>query len=156
MKRKVSEEERALFKKHVAEQIVRPAIAKVKSRAVAKASTGALDGTTAEKLRRGQLVPGGRIDLHGMTEGDAHHALQSFLTRAQANGVRLVLVITGIGNSKSHESVEWMRTPHGVLKEMVPRWLSERDFAALTSGWAPAHRRHGGGGALYVYLRKKT
>ena len=76
-----------------------------------------LDGNTAEKLKRGELTPRARIDLHGMTE--------------------------------------WMPSPHGVLKQMVPRWLNEKAFAALISGSGPAHRRHGGDGALYVYLRKR-
>ncbi len=117
--------------------------------------TISLDGNTAEKLKRGQLAPGARIDLHGMTEAAAHGALLSFLAGAQARGVKLVLVITGIGNPKKHEGAEWMRSPHGVLKEMVPRWLNEKAFAALSVGSSPAHRRHGGDGALYVYLRKK-
>ena len=47
-----------------------------------------------------------------------------------------------------------MTAPHGALKQMVPRWLHESAFAALVTGFGPAHRRHGGAGALYVYLRK--
>jgi DNA-nicking Smr family endonuclease len=90
-----------------------------------------------------------------MTETKAHGALHAFLARAQENDARLALVITGVGNPQGHEGAEWMRSRHGVLKEMVPRWLMEKDFTALTSGWAPAHRRHGGDGALYVYLRRK-
>jgi len=155
MKRKITEEERALFRKHFAEAALKPATPKPKSEKTTKPGTGKLDGNTAEKLRRGQLAPKARIDLHGMTETAAHRALLSFLARAQENGARLALVITGVGNPQGHEGAEWMRSPHGVLKEMVPRWLMERDFAALTSGWAPAHRRHGGDGALYVYLRRK-
>lgn len=115
-----------------------------------------LDGNTAEKLRRGQLTPGARIDLHGMTEAAAHAVLLSFLAGAQARGVRLALVITGVGNPKHHDGAEWMRKPHGVLKEMVPRWLNEKEFSALISGSGPSHRRHGGDGALYVYLRKSV
>ncbi len=115
----------------------------------------ALDGNTAEKLKRGQLAPGARIDLHGMTESAAHAGLLAFLSGAQSRGVRLALVITGVGNPRHHEGAEWMRSPHGVLKQMVPRWLNEKEFAALISGSGPAHRRHGGDGALYVYLRKK-
>ncbi|MBN9546089.1 MAG: Smr/MutS family protein [Alphaproteobacteria bacterium] len=114
-----------------------------------------LDGNTTEKLRRGELTPGARMDLHGMTEAAAHATLLSFLAGAQARGVRLALVITGVGNPKHHEGAEWMRSPHGVLKQMVPRWLNEKEFAALISGSSVAHRRHGGDGALYVYLRKK-
>ena len=121
----------------------------------AEGVTKDLDGHTAEKLKRGQLAPAARIDLHGMTEAAAHGALLSFLGSAQARGVRLVLVITGIGNPKDQDSAEWMRARHGALKKMVPRWLNEREFAALVSGSGPAHRRHGGDGALYVYLRKK-
>jgi len=155
MKRKTTEEEKEIFRKHVAEAILKPKAPKATAAKISRTRTGELDGNTAEKLRRGQLAPGARIDLHGMTEAAAHRALHTFLVRAQDDGVRLALVITGVGNPGADEGAEWMRTPHGVLKERVPRWLNERDFAALTSGWARAHRRHGGEGALYVYLRKR-
>jgi DNA-nicking Smr family endonuclease len=156
MKRKITDEERALFKKHIDEaRPLKAAAAKPKVRSKAAGKSGGLDGNTAEKLRRGQLTPGARIDLHGMTEAAAHGALLAFLSGAQARGVRLALVITGIGNPALQEGAAWMRSPHGILKEMVPRWLHEREFESLSAGSGPAHRRHGGDGALYVYLRKK-
>jgi DNA-nicking Smr family endonuclease len=156
MKRRITDEERALFKKHIDEaRPLKAVAAKPKTRRSVSGKSGGLDGNTAEKLRRGQLAPGARIDLHGMTEAAAHGALLSFLAGAQARGVRLALVITGIGSPASQEDAAWMRSPHGVLKERVPRWLNEREFAALSVGSGPAHRRHGGDGALYVYLRKK-
>jgi len=62
-------------------------------------------------------------------------------------------VVTGKGNPKN-EGADWMARSHGVLKEMVPRWLHEPAFAPLIAGTQTAHVRHGGGGALYVYLRK--
>jgi len=179
MKRKTTEEERTLFKKHIDEprplkaatpkpkklgRAQPPPRAKRIEGEVAVASLAmrrpegearSLDGNTAEKLRRGALTPGARIDLHGMTEAAAHGALLSFLTGARARGIRLVLVITGVGNPKNQDDAEWMRAAHGPLKQMVPRWLNEKAFAALHSGSGPAHRRHGGDGALYVYLRKK-
>jgi DNA-nicking Smr family endonuclease len=65
-------------------------------------------------------------------------------------------VVTGVGNPARDEVAEWMRPRHGVLKQMVPRWLNEKEFAALAVGTAPAHVRHGGDGALYVYLRKRA
>ena len=163
MKRKTTEEERALFRKHIDEaRPLKAAAPKSKKPApglpVAKRmeeTKKKLDGNTAEKLRRGQLAPGARIDLHGLTEAAAHGALLSFLSGARARGIRLVLVITGVGNPKDQDSAEWMRSRYGILKRMVPRWLNEKRFALLSSGSAPAHRRHGGDGALYVYLRKK-
>jgi DNA-nicking Smr family endonuclease len=163
MKRRTTEEERTLFKTHIDEprplKAAAPKIRKsnpapVVARKLA-ATPNKLDGNTAEKLRRGELAPGARIDMHGMTEAAAHGALLSFLTGAQARGIRLVLVITGVGNPKDQDNAEWMRAAHGVLKQMVPRWLNEKAFAAFHAGSGPAHRRHGGNGALYVYLRKK-
>jgi DNA-nicking Smr family endonuclease len=166
MKRKTTEEERILFKTHIDEaRPLKAAAPKPKKSSKPIAATLALrkrngvsklDGNTLEKLKRGQLAPAARMDLHGMTEAAAHGALLSFLAGAQARGVRLALVITGIGNPKDQDNAEWMRSRHGALKEMVPRWLNERAFAALISGSGPAHRRHGGDGALYVYLRKKA
>jgi DNA-nicking Smr family endonuclease len=49
-----------------------------------------------------------------------------------------------------------MMSDHGVLKQMVPRWLNEPELAALIAYTRPAHVKHGGGGALYVYLRKRS
>ena len=89
-----------------------------------------------------------------MTQGRAHQALLSFLRRAQKDGTRLALVITGVGNPSREDVADFMTAPHGVLKTMVPRWLNEKEFAALVTGFSPAHRRHGGDGALYVTLRK--
>ena len=156
MKRRTTDDERKLFKAHIDEpRPLKAVMTKPVKRKTTSPKSSGLDGSTAEKLKRGVLTPGARIDLHGMTEAAAHATLLSFLAGAQERGVRLALVITGVGNPKHHEGAEWMRAPHGVLKQMVPRWLNEKAFAVLISGSNPAHRRHGGDGALYVYLRKR-
>jgi len=154
-RRKTTDDERVLFRESI--EASRPrVVVKAKPRKSASTRPGGsgLDGNTSEKLKRGQLAPGARIDLHGLTEDRAHQALLSFLLRAQKDGVKLALVITGKGNPKDEEGAGWTLRHHGVLKEMVPRWLNEKEFAALIASSGPAHRRHGGGGALYVYLRK--
>ena len=156
MKRRTTDDERAEFKAHINEsRPLKAMMPKPKPRKSPIKAAGELDGNTKEKLKRGVLQPTARIDLHGMTEAAAHGALLSFLTAAQARGVRLALVVTGVGNPRHDEGAAWMRSRHGVLKQMVPRWLNEKQFAALAVGTAPAHIRHGGEGALYVYLRKR-
>ena len=157
MKRRTTDDERKLFKAHIDEPRPLKAVTPkpVKRKSTNPKSAG-LDGSTVEKLKRGELTPRARIDLHGMTESAAHAGLLSFLAGAQSRGVRLALVITGVGNPRHHEGAEWMRSPHGVLKQMVPRWLHEKAVAALISGSGVAHRRHVGDGALYVDLRKKA
>jgi len=126
---------------------------KPKKAAAAKPNPPGLDGHTKEKLKRGDGAPEARLDLHGMTQAAAHKALLSFLQKTHKKGARLALVVTGRGNPDKENPV-WAAMPHGVLKEMVPRWLNEGDFAAVVTGTAPAHIRHGGDGAIYVYLRK--
>ena len=104
-----------------------------------------LDRATLDKLSRGRLPIEGRVDLHGMTQSEAHSLLLSFLQRAHAGGVRYVLVITGKGFSSGGD---------GILKRQVPAWLSTPPFRALVSSHDLAARQHGGEGALYIRLRK--
>lgn len=107
--------------------------------------THTLDRPTLDKLAKGKLAIEGRVDLHGMTQSEAHGLLLSFLQRAHANGVRYVLVITGKGFSSGGD---------GVLRRQVPAWLSTPPFRALVSSHDLAARNHGGEGALYIRLRK--
>jgi DNA-nicking Smr family endonuclease len=118
------------------------AAAAVERRGAARVSH-ALDGPTLEKLARGRLPIEGRVDLHGLTQTEAHRLLLAFLERAHANRVRYVLVITGKGVGGE-----------GVLKRLVPAWLSTPPFRAFVSSHDQAARGHGGGGALYVRLRR--
>jgi len=156
-RRTTSEDERKLFVQAFKEG--RPIqAAPPKKSAAKKAKTvgpSGINGATQERLRRGLMEPDARIDLHGMTQQAAHRTLRTWLVSAHKSGHRLVLVITGKGNPKNDENAPWMASPHGVLKQMVPRWLNEAELAALIASVRPAHAKHGGGGALYVYLRKK-
>jgi DNA-nicking Smr family endonuclease len=113
-----------------------------------------VDGKTAERLRKGAVELDARLDLHGLTENTAHRALTTFVRGAAARGARLTLVITGKG-AKAQTIEELFDPPaRGVLKTMVPRWLAEPELARFVADVRSAHKRHGGGGALYVYLRK--
>jgi DNA-nicking Smr family endonuclease len=98
-----------------------------------------LDRRNAERLKRGQLPIEARLDLHGMTQKEAHRALESFLARAHEAGRRCVLVVTG----KS-----------GVLRSAVPRWLNEQPTRPRLIAFMPARPKDGGEGALYVLLRR--
>jgi DNA-nicking Smr family endonuclease len=157
-RRTTSDDERKLFEQTFKEgRPIRAVAAKksVKKKVVATGPSG-INGATQERLRRGLVEPDARIDLHGMTQQAAHRTLFTWLKTAHRSGHRLVLVITGKGNPKNDENAPWMMSPHGVLKQMVPRWLNEPELGALIASVRPAHAKHGGGGALYVYLRKKT
>lgn len=113
-----------------------------------------LDGATARSLRRGRREPEARLDLHGMTAERAHGALARFLHDHRRAGARCVLVITGKGGRRAPEDAPWLPEGAGVLRNAVPRWLRTAPLSDLVIGVYAAHLRHGGEGALYVYLRK--
>lgn len=113
-----------------------------------------VDGNTKRKLERGEMAPTAKLDLHGLTESAAHGTLLTFLLAAHRRGDRLVLVVTGKGAKTQSDTL--FERGRGVLRQMVPRWLEEAPMAAIIAEKRWAHRRHGGEGALYIYLRKNN
>lgn len=105
------------------------------------------------KMTRGKIKPEGRIDLHGMTLDHAHTALTRFILGASGSGKRLVLVITGKGKNRDEGGPIPVR--YGVLRHQVPQWLSAPPLASAVLQISEAHISHGGGGAYYIYLRRR-
>lgn len=111
-----------------------------------------LDRRLKQRVARGTEPIDARLDLHGYTQARAHAALLLFLQRAQRDGARLALVVTGKGGARGDASAQSER---GVLKRQVPIWLALPEFRAFVLGFEPAHVGHGGEGALYVRLRRQ-
>ena len=98
-----------------------------------------------QRIGRGKEAIDGRLDLHGLTQSQAHAALLRFLRSASERDARLVLVITGKGAREGER---------GVLKRVVPQWLGLPEFRMLVIGYEDAHVAHGGEGALYIRIRR--
>ncbi len=118
---------------------------------LAKSPLG-MDAKAFGRLKKGKLKPEGKIDLHGKTLAQAQSILTSFILRAQADGKRLVLVVTGKGKDRDDGGPIPVR--YGVLRHAVPQWLSTPPLTQLILQVSEAHLKHGGGGAYYVYLRR--
>lgn len=107
-----------------------------------------VDRRTDERLRRGRFEIDARIDLHGMTQTQAHAALSSFIRAGWHERRRAVLVITGKGSGPAGKG-------EGVLRGAVPRWLNEAPLRQMVVAIRSAQPRHGGEGALYVLLKRR-
>jgi DNA-nicking Smr family endonuclease len=105
-----------------------------------------IDRANAERLKRGHHRIEARLDLHGMTQSEAHRAVAAFVHASSDSGLRCVLVITGRGLGPNGP---------GVLKSAVPRWLEQAGLRRQILAIAPAQPRHGGAGALYLLLRRR-
>lgn len=99
-----------------------------------------LDRRMKKRVASGREGIDARLDLHGLTQSEAHAELAHFFRAAVSRGARLVIVITG----KS-----------GVLRRQVPLWLALPEFRTIVIGFETAHVTHGGEGALYVRLRRE-
>ena len=115
-------------------------------------SNRSVDKKVSSKMKAGKIDPEATLDLHGYRLTQAKSALRGFLFRAYESKKRLVLIITGKGKPKA----EWDLNLdyRGVLRNEVPVWLEEAPLAGLILSVKTANPKHGGGGALYVYLRK--
>lgn len=111
-----------------------------------------LERRLRQRLSRGQISIDMKIDLHGLRQDEAHSALRHFLMRARQSEAKVVLVVTGKGVGKPrleaghHHEV-------GVLRRIVPHWLSAPELRHVVLGFEEAGQGHGGSGALYVRLR---
>jgi DNA-nicking Smr family endonuclease len=119
-------------------------VARARPKPAAKPQPPALDGSTTRKLTRGLLPIDATLDLHGMTQSQAHAALDRFVGRQLGTSARVLLIVTGKGKGGE-----------GTLKRLMPEWLMAGPYASRILKIASAARNHGGGGAFYVMLRRK-
>ena len=117
----------------------------IKARELTHGASPGVDRRTADKLKRGLMPIEARLDLHGMTQAEAHGRLTAFVEGHQAAGRRCVLVVTGKGT--------W-REEGGVLRDAVPRWLNAPELRPRILSFSHAQPKDGGEGALYILLKR--
>jgi DNA-nicking Smr family endonuclease len=107
-------------------------------------STAVFDRATERRLREGTLTLDARIDLHGMTQAEAHAALARFIAAQAKAGHCNLLIITGKGKGNQ-----------GVLRTNLAGWLEDLPEAKHINTLRTAAPRHGGAGAFYVIMKRR-
>lgn len=115
---------------------------------------GVIEPKLRKRLGRGRVTIDGTLDLHGMRQDEAYGALSRFLHARSARGDRTILVITGKGLKKLNGDPTNI-VERGVLRTMLPIWLSSPELLPLVAGWDQSAQPHGGEGAWYVRLRRQ-
>ena len=108
-----------------------------------------LDGTWDRKLRSGSIQPDRVVDLHGLNLDGAWRAIDLALERAEMAGDRVLLLITG------HHRPGEPPVQRGRIRAAVHDWLAVSRHAGRIAAVRGAHPRHGGGGSLYIVLRRR-
>lgn len=109
-----------------------------------------LDGGWDRRLARGAILPDRTLDLHGHTLSSAHAALDHGIERALADGVRVLLIITGRPPRPDADPPR-----RGLIRAAIGDWLALSRHAPRIAAVRNAHPRHGGAGALYLILRRR-
>jgi len=107
-----------------------------------------LDGSWDRRLASGRIEPDMVLDLHGHSLDRAWQSIDRGLDRATSAGDRVVLLITG------HQRSGEPPLERGRIRAAVHDWLAASRHASCIAAVRGAHRRHGGGGSLYIILRK--
>ena len=106
--------------------------------------TSGIYRTSARRLQRGQVLIEDRLDLHGLSQEQAHKKLNAFIGRVVQQKFRHVLIITGKG-----------RDGHGILRHKVPEWLKDAPLCNHVNAISYAQPKDGGKGALYIRLKRQ-
>jgi DNA-nicking Smr family endonuclease len=111
-----------------------------------------LDANWDRRLADGAVTPDRTIDLHELTLDRAHAHVLRALESSVRHGHRLVVLVTG---KAPPLGVNRLDTPlRGIIRASVGDWLEASHLAPHIAAIRPAHRKHGGAGALYVVLRR--
>jgi DNA-nicking Smr family endonuclease len=128
-----------------------------RSRASLAATTVSVDATQPfdrdvdRALSKGKRSPEAKLDLHGMTLAAAERAVTAFIADSAEQNRRVVLIVTGKGLR-----LEGGRVFGGRIRTEFAGWLDRPENRARVAGVRPAHPRHGGAGAFYVLLRRRS
>lgn len=152
---KTSMEEDALAFRRALEGHVSPAKPRLTSATpvkqapqIAHPSDRGLDGHWDRRLAKGRIEPDMTIDLHGHNLSSAYAWLDQSLMLAIASGHRVILLITGKPRPRD--------SGRGAIRAAVTDWLAASRHAGSIAAVRGAHPRHGGQGALYLVLRRRS
>lgn len=114
-------------------------------------TTADIDKQTMRRFKKGEFGINATLDLHGQTQDEAYASVKQFIISSYLQNKRAVLIITGKGLPHKDED---MFTAHGVLKDLVPKWLKTDELSPLILSYIHPSAKLGGSGALYILLRR--
>ena len=96
------------------------------------------------------------IDLHGYTLQEANKSVENFIIKSYQENINKLIVITGKGIHSQNEKDPYVSKDLSILKYSVPEFISNnKNLMKIIYEMKDAKIEDGGGGAFYIYLKKK-
>ena len=109
-----------------------------------------------EKFKKKKFNETKSIDLHGYTLDEANNAIEDFIHESHLNGVSKLIVVTGKGIHSENEKDPYVSKKLSILKYSVPEFITNnKNLMNIIYEMKDATLEDGGGGAFYIYLKKK-
>ena len=96
------------------------------------------------------------IDLHGYTLKEANTLIQKFINHSYNEGISKITVVTGKGLHSDVEKDPYVSKDLSILKYSVPEFIqNDAELMKKIIKIRDANIEDGGGGAFYIFLKKK-
>ena len=108
------------------------------------------------KLKKGKIPINLKIDFHGLSLDQARQQFFQTINNCYSSQKRCILFITGKGAAQRNQDEKNKKLFYGKIRENFQKWIYEEGVASKILNVSRAGFAHGGDGAFFVYLRKKT
>ena len=96
------------------------------------------------------------IDLHGYTLEQANKSIEDFVIKSYEEKINKLIVVTGKGLHSQNEKNPYVSRNLSILKYSIPEFIeSNTNLMKKIIEIKDAEIADGGGGAFYIYLKRK-
>ena len=96
------------------------------------------------------------LDLHGYTLEEANLKIENFIQQSYLDKVNKLIIVTGKGLHSQNENDPYASKDLSILKYSVPYFIKNNsELMKIINEIDNAKIEDGGGGAFYIYLKKK-
>ena len=96
------------------------------------------------------------IDLHGYSLEEANKKIEKFIIESYVKKIKKIIVVTGKGLHSQNEKNPYVSKDLSILKYSIPEFIKNNPaLIKLINKIEEASIEDGGGGAFYIYLKKK-
>ena len=96
------------------------------------------------------------FDFHGFSLNEANETIEKIIKESFENNIRKLIIITGKGLHSENEKDPYKSKKLGILKYSMPEFIkNNKELMKFINEIKDADIEDGGGGAFYVFLKKR-
>ena len=96
-----------------------------------------------------------KLDLHGFPLDESNKMVEKFILDSYNKGFKKLLLITGKGSRSQAHKNPYVSEKLSILKYSIPEFIkSNKNLNGIINKVTQAGRKHGGEGAIYIFLKK--